>query len=126
MLRYKVIKQQNALDENKSDMYYPRLTGRQKYDLDALASYISDRSTLSKADIVATLAALEEAIPELLKNGYTVSLGSLGLFSLHAKVQTSAEESKVSWRDFVQLKARFRVGKGLKLLLTGVNFKRVE
>lgn len=125
MLRYKIIKQRNPLDENKKEMYYPRLTGRQVYNLDNVASYITDRSSLSKADIVATLVALEEAVPHLLKNGYSVSLGSLGTFSLQARVQTSTEREKVSWRDFLTLKVRFRIGKGLKLDKSNVHFKQV-
>ena len=125
MLRYKIIKQQNALDENKSEMYYPRLTGRQKYKYNELASYISDRTTLSKADIGATLIALEEAIPYLLKSGFSIKLGDLGTFSLEAKAHSSSKEEDVSSRDFYQLNTRFRVGKALKLLLHEVNFKRV-
>ena len=102
------------------------MTGRRKYNLDDLAAYISDRSTLSKADIVAILISLEEAIPYLLKSGYAVNLGSLGIFSVQAKAQTSSEKSKVTWRDFLKLNIRFRMGKALKLLLSDVNFKRTD
>ena len=50
MLRYKIIKQRNALDEAKKEMFYPRLTGRQNYDLNDVAEMISERSSLTKGD----------------------------------------------------------------------------
>ena len=72
MLRYRIIKQKNALDKDKSEMYYPRLTGRQKYNVRDVAEVISSRTSLSKADILATLISLEDVIPELLKMGSTL------------------------------------------------------
>ena len=125
MLRYKIIKQKNALDENKGEMYYPRLTERQKFDLDQLASHIGERSSLSKADIVSVLTALEVVVPKLLKGGYRVNLGTLGTFTLQAKAHSSDNTEDVSYRDFYELNTRFRVGKALKLLLHEVNFKRI-
>ena len=125
MLKYKIIKQRNALDENKKEMFYPRLTGRQNYDLNDVAKMISRRSSLTKGDIVATLVSLEEIIPELLASGHTVKLGELGTFSLHAKANTSPDESKVTWRSFKGLITRFRAGKALKLRLSKVSFRKV-
>ncbi len=66
MLRYSIIKQRNALGKRKEEMYYPRLTRRRNYDLKDVAEMISKRSSLSKTDVVATLSALEEIIPEFL------------------------------------------------------------
>jgi predicted histone-like DNA-binding protein len=106
-------------------MFYPRLTGRQSYDLNDVAEMISMRSSLSRADIVATLVSLEEIIPELLTSGYSIKLGELGTFSIQAKAQTSPEASQVTWRSFRSLITRFRAGKALKLRLFDVNFKKV-
>ena len=124
MLRYKIIKQRNALDANKKEMYYPRLTNRRKYTLYDVAQEISSRSTLSKADTIATLVSLEEVIPYLLKSGYIVDLGGLGTFSLQSSANTSPSESEVTWRNFRGLKTRFRPGKALKIGLFEVNFRR--
>lgn len=124
MLRYTIVKQRNTLGEGKKEMFYPRLTGRQTYDLNDVAEMISMRSSLSRTDIVAALTSLEDIIPELLKSGHTVKLGELGIFSLQAKVETSPEASQVSWRSFRSLIARFRAGKALKILLADVNFRK--
>lgn len=126
MVKYTVVKQRNPLGEGEKDMYYPRLTGREIKDINDLAEIITLRSTLSRADIVATLASLEDLIPELLSDGYSVKLGELGTFSLHAKTQISPEASQVTWRSFLSLITRFRPGKALKILLSDVNFKNVS
>ena len=126
MLRYSIIKQRNALGIGKKTMFYPRLTGRRNYDLKDVAEMISKRSSLSKTDVIATLSALEEIIPEFLISGYTVKLGELGTFSLHANAQTSPEESQVTWRSFRSLITRFRAGKALKIRLSHVHFKKVS
>jgi predicted histone-like DNA-binding protein len=124
MLQYKIVKQRNALDRDKKEMYYPRLTKRYKYTLRDIATHISDQSSLSKADIIAVLVSLEEVIPKMLKNGRTVSLGDLGSFSLQANAKTAPTEEEVSWRSFKGLKARFRPGSALKIHLASVNFKK--
>ena len=125
MLYYTIIKQQNTLGEGKEDMYYPRLTGRQQITLEDIAEIISERSSLTRTDITATLVSLEDIIPEMLIRGYTVKLGDLGTFSLHAKVETSPERSLVTWRSFKKMITRFRPGKALKIRLSDVKFKRV-
>jgi len=125
MLKYKIIKQRNALDEN-NEMYYPRLAGRGKYELKDVAEAISERNTLSKADVIATLISLEEIVPYLLTSGYSVSLGDLGTFSLQANASSFSDKSKVTWRSFKSVKVRFRAGKALKILLSNVSFKRLE
>ena len=124
MLRYKIIKQRNALDENKKEMYYPRFTGRTNYDINDIADLISKQSSLSKADVIATLVSLETLIPDLLTSGYTIKLGELGTFSLQANTQISEKEDQVTWRSFKKLIVRFKAGKALKILLQDVNFKK--
>lgn len=122
MLKYKIIKQRNALHKQKETMYYPRLTESHKCDLDYVADMISERSSLTKADVLGTLVSLENIIPHLLWNGNRVELGRLGTFSLQANADTSPDQSKVSWRSFRKLTARFRAGKALKITLPQVHF----
>lgn len=124
MLKYNIIKQRNTLGEDGEDMYYPRLAGRHKYGLDYVAKKISDRSSLSKSDVIAALAAFEEIIPELLISGSSVKLGELGTFSIQAGARTSSDKSQVSWRNFRELNIRFKAGKALQLSLEEVHFRR--
>jgi predicted histone-like DNA-binding protein len=126
MLKYKIVKQCNALDKDKKEMYYPRLTNRTRMGLMDVAGQISRQSTLSKADTIAVLAALEEVIPYMLREGNIVDLGALGTFTLQSTADTGKEESEVSWRNFSELKVRFKPGNALKIKLPEVKFKKVE
>lgn len=125
MLKYIIVKQGNPFNENDEEMYYPRLTGRNNYDIDDVADLISRQSSLSKGDVVATLIALEDVIPQALISGHKVSLGKLGSFSLQAGASTSPEEAQVSWRNFRKLSTRFSSGEALKIRLSDVHFQRV-
>lgn len=126
MLKYKVVKQRNALDQNREEMYYVTLTRSTKFDLDQVAEMITERSSLTKGDVVATLVQLETIIPKLLIDGRRVELGNLGTFSLQAQSETSKDESEISWRSFKKLTTRFRPGKALKIHLSEVNFRQSE
>lgn len=126
MLKYKIVKQCNALDKDKKEMFYPRLTNRTRLGLMDVAGQISRQSTLSKADTIAVLAALEEVIPDMLREGNIVDLGALGTFTLQSTADTGKEESEVSWRNFSELKVRFKPGHALKIQLPEVKFKKVE
>ena len=124
MLKYKIVKQRNTLGEGKEEIYYPRLTGRRNYGLDHVAKIIGLRSTVTRIDIAAILAAFEELIPELLKEGSSVKLGELGTFSIHARATASSDKSKVSARNFKEVNIRFKAGKALKLKLSQVKFRK--
>jgi predicted histone-like DNA-binding protein len=126
MLKYKIVKQCNALDKDKKEMYYPRLTNRTRMGLMDVAGQISRQSTLSKADTIAVLAALEDVIPDMLKEGNIVDLGALGTFTLQSTAGTGTEVSVVSWRNFSELKVRFKPGPALKIQLPEVKFKKLE
>ncbi len=124
MLKYKIVKQRNALSDTKEEMYYPRLTERIKRNLDDVAEMISDQSSLSKGDVLSTLMSLEGIIPKLLRSGNQVELGDLGTFSLHAKGNSSSTKSEVSWRSFQKIITRFRAGKALEISLAEVHFSK--
>jgi predicted histone-like DNA-binding protein len=124
MLKYNIIKQRNTLGEGEEEIYYPRLAGRHNYGLDDVAKIISRRSSLSKSDIVAALAAFEEIIPELLTSGNSVKLGDLGTFSIQAGARSSTDKAQVSWHNFREINIRFKAGKALKLSLRDVQFRK--
>lgn len=124
MLKYKIVKKRNALHAQKQEMFYPRLTESRKYNMDQVADLISERCSLTKADIFATLVSMEDVIPELLIVGQRVELGRLGAFSLQANAETSTSAAAVSWRSFKRLFTRFHPGKALSIRLSDVHFRR--
>lgn len=126
MLKYKIVKQRNALDKDRKVIYYPRLTKRYKYTLRDVAREISDRTSLSRGDIMSVLVSLEDIIPDILTNAGSVDLGELGTFSIQAHADIADDPEEVTWRSFKSIKAKFRPGAALKLNISQVKFRKVQ
>jgi len=125
-IKYKVIKQgATPLTQTNKSYYTARACKRSLVGLDEIAELLSLRSTLSKADVFATLIALTEAIPEYLLNNQSVQLGDLGTVSLHLSSKSESTPEDVTWRSIKELKVQFRAGKEIKKSLKSAHFKKV-
>lgn len=60
--------------------WFPTIASSGKVELAEITAGIMNRCTLTEVDITACLKAFQREIIEHLKNGYTVSLGDLGIF----------------------------------------------
>lgn len=126
-INYKIVKQGNTpLTDPDREYYTARVCSRSKISLKKIAERISQRCTLSKADIYGTLVELTTIIPECLLENQSVELGSLGTFSCSISSQSEASPEEVTWRSIKGLKVQFRAGKELKEELRDVQFKRVD
>ncbi|MGL4293719.1 MAG: HU family DNA-binding protein [Bacteroidales bacterium] len=63
-------------------LYRPSIVTIGEITLDRLAKEISDKSTLTEADIYATICAIANEVNNYLKEGYRVNLGPLGSLKL--------------------------------------------
>ena len=70
-------------DEEKLRYYGVPVTSGQ-IDEEYLAKEICEQSSLSEPDVVATILSLKRLIRKHLKNGYTVKLKGIGVFSVSA------------------------------------------
>ncbi len=104
--------------------FYPRIYARSKLNLREISKIISSRSTLHPADILATLTALVEVIPELLLLNNTIELGDLGIFSLHIKGLAADSPYKLNSKSIKEVKIAFRPGKYVKQKLGGASFTK--
>ena len=78
MMKYKVIPRTNMLTEQV--LYYGQIVQEGVIGLNELADEIQATSTVTRADILAVLADLENVITKTLRNGKGVKLGDLGSF----------------------------------------------
>ena len=76
----------------------------EKIDLNFLSESISNKCTLAKADIYATLAAFTEEIPQLLMDNYTISLGELGILTLHDRSTSTQKGEEVTRKNLTKAK----------------------
>ncbi len=92
---YKAIKMAEAgVKGGGQYKYYARAGKRELYSFRELSKSIAKMSTVSEIDAAAVLAAFTRLIPDLLKEGKSIHLGDLGIFSVHlsSEGQASAEE----------------------------------
>lgn len=124
-IKYKIVKQcEPGIKGGGESRYYARACSRQMRTLPELCEMISDRTTLSRADVVAVIASFTEIIPELLKNGYSVDLGSLGIMSVSIKSKGEKSEREVKRRSISGVQINFRPSVEIKRELKDVSFER--
>lgn len=120
---YKVAAVKSHFDIEKKIRYVARPCKREIIDTDKMSRLIADRSTLSTADIIATLYAFEELIPELLSNNYSVHLKPLGIFSLSFKRKVEDDPAKINARSVTDIRMQFKLDVALR---DGVKYAKVK
>ncbi len=120
---YKAAAVKSHFDPAQKIRYVARPCNREVIDTDAMSKLIADRSTLSRADIIATLYAFEELIPELLLKNYSVHLKPLGIFSLSFKSKVEDEIDKINSTSITDIRLQFKPD---VLLRDGVKQAKIE
>lgn len=84
--------------------------------LDDMARLIEKRTTVSRADVLAVVAALTETAAEALEDGRIVRLGELG--SLRPTLSAKASDTREAFdARTIRLSARFKPGRAIRLAL---------
>jgi predicted histone-like DNA-binding protein len=98
MVNYVKVKRDIHVGQNPGERYIARLVRNQDIDLDCIAESISNSTTISYADVIATLKALEIEISKAILNGSAVKLNYLGSFipQLNAKSQLDIDTCDAS------------------------------
>ena len=98
MVNYVKVKRDIHTGNNPGERYLARLVRNQDIDLDSIAESISNSTTISYADVIATLKALEIEISKAILNGSAVKLNYLGSFipQLNAKSQLDIDTCDAS------------------------------
>ena len=123
-VHYNVISRRNPKDPTAPDKYYGIVKSLDTYSLHQLAERISDESTLSEADIYATLAAFLKVVPKILNEGFIVDLGEFGAFRTSISTEGVEVESEFNAANIKKGKIIFAPGMLLKDAIR--NFKYVK
>jgi predicted histone-like DNA-binding protein len=78
--RYRTIKKRNGINDKEN--YYASPVNSGLIDTYMIADELAGRSSLTPADIRATLIGLVDVMEYFLHNGYSVKLDDLGIFSV--------------------------------------------
>lgn len=95
-ITYKARKMVSRIPGNEKTGYFAGKVHHSTMDTRSLCDYISDRCTLTSADVKGALEALVETIEMQLSRGCSVQMGDLGTFtaSITSAVVDTVEELK--------------------------------
>lgn len=125
-IEYVKVKRNILLGDNPGERYVARLFRGQDMDLDMVAESISNSTTVSYADVLATLKALETEISKAILNGSAVKLGYLGSFIPSIKSKSQLEVDKVDASTITRFSCRFYPSTKFKHILKTVKFQEAN
>ncbi|WP_299231475.1 HU family DNA-binding protein [uncultured Bacteroides sp.] len=125
-LTYSVVERKDPKNPDVEGKYYAQAQARGEAGIRELSQRIQQMCTVTRADVMAVLIALEDVVADSLANGEIVRLGELG--SLQVSLSGEGSEAKEDYHDGLIKKARilFRGGKTLSNTLTTLKYEKVE
>ena len=96
---YSVVPRKNLLKKDEPAKYYAQAQASGDVEVKEMAKRIEKACTVTRADVMAVLIALEDTIVEGLERGEIVRLGEIGSFQigLRGKGAVSEEEFVPEW-----------------------------
>ena len=123
---YSVVARKNPKEPEFPAKYYAHAQARGEADIKTLSDRIQVMCTVTRADVMAVLVALETTITDCLANGEIVRLGDLG--SLQMSLSSDGAVSKEEYTPNMIKKSRilFRPGDTLQAMQKTLRYERVE
>lgn len=114
MLHYRIVERKKPGDDFAASKFYGCLVNPGIIDLDGLAKRISGNCTVTRADTLAVLSALEEQIIYALQSGMRVHLGDVGCFRLTCQGEGTELKEDYKTSLIKKLKVVFFPSKALR------------
>lgn len=125
-LTYSVVERKDPQNPETPGKFYAQAQARGEAGIREISQRIQQMYTVTRADVMAVLIALEDVVAEALTNGEIVRLGELG--SLQVSLSGEGSEDAESFNDSLIKKAKilFRGGKTLQNAMTTLKYEQVE
>lgn len=125
-LTYSVVERKDPQNPDVEGKYYAQAQARGEAGIRELSQRIQQMCTVTRADVMAVLIALEDVVSDSLSNGEIVRLGELG--SLQVSLSGEGATTKDDYHDGLIQKAKilFRSGRTLSNMLTTLKYEKVE
>lgn len=122
---YSVVKRKNPSNPLAAPRYYAQAQARGEADIRTISDRIQVMCTVTRADVVAVLTALETCVSDSLSNGEIVRLGELG--SLQMSLSSKGADTKEEFNSSLIDKSHilFRPGLTLTEMQRTLRFERV-
>lgn len=125
-LTYSVVERKDPQSPEVEGKYYAQAQARGEAGIRELSQRIQQSCTVTRADVMAVLIALEDVVADSLANGEIVRLGELG--SLQVSLRGKGAISPEEYHDGLIEKGKilFRSGETLSTMLDTLKYQRVE
>lgn len=123
-LTYSVVERRNPNNKEMPGKYYAQARGTA--GIRELSERIEHSCTVTRADVMAVLTALEIVVSDSLANGEIVRLGELGTLQVSIGGQGSDTKDEFNTSLIAKKKILFRSGLTLARMLDGLKFERVK
>lgn len=115
MINYKVVCRQRPGSSEPVDLkYYASLVNPGVIDIEGLAKRITSTCTVTRADCLAVLSALQEQIVYALQSGMRVHLGDVGSFRLTCQSGGTETAEEFNIKQIKKLRVVFHPSKTLR------------
>lgn len=126
-IQYRLTEKSDNINANPKKGYYAQVVTRGTVDTNEMCRIISSRSSLTAADIKATLEALVGVIEEKLGEGYNICINELGTFSVSSETNKEASLDDVLTGEHVRVKnINYRPSVRMKKSLSSVTFEFIS
>ena len=109
---------------DKTSKYYAVPVWKKEIGTEELSNIISERCTLTEADVLAVLVALSGVMEEYLHDGHSVRLDRIGRFRLSVTSDGKDTSEQITSKQVRVNKICFMADKRLKRRLGEVQFKK--
>ena len=125
-LTYSVVERKDPQNPEMQGKYYAQAQARGEAGIRELSQRIQQTCTVTRADVMAVLIALEDVVADSLANGEIVRLGELG--SLQISLSSEGSMTKEDFHDGLIKKGKiiFRGGQTLVNTLNTLKYQKVE
>lgn len=125
-LTYSVVERKDPQNPEVPGKYYAQAQARGEAGIREMSQRIQQMCTVTRADVLAVLTALEDVIAESLSNGEIVRLGEL--CSLRVSISSDGADTKEEFHSGLITKKRvlFTSGKTIGNMLATMKYQRVE
>ena len=121
-VKLKMVTKRNPRNVSEPAKYHGVVVSRGKVNHHDLAELISNQSSMTEADVLGVLKALELNIINILESGQSVELGELGTFSIGASTVGIEAKEKFSIRQVTKRRVLFRPGYSFRRMLKRLQF----
>lgn len=123
-IKYNTVGRGNPARPGSGKRFYPSIQSTRRVTLRDLVEEVSERSSLTSADMMAAFESLLLIIPHELTKGNIVELGDFGNFWLRSTSEGVETARQVSGDQITSLIPRFNASKRFKRVLRSVKFEK--